>query len=276
MTAERFRIATESPLTDDVRGLVAALNAHLKPLSPPQFQFQLTAEQMADVGMTVFIARDSKGQIASMGALKRHDDVLGEVKRMFTSATLRGVGIGKLILAAIEAKAGAEGLSRLALETGNTAGFEPAWALYERAGYVRRDAFPRLSVVRLQPILRKAAFLMTDLTDLTIAKARDALTAKRASASDLTEAYLAAIEASNARLNAYVAVTADKARAMAKASRRPDRQGRGRRTRRHSARSQGPVSPPRASTPRRPRTSSTVSCHATNRRSRPTFGPTGR
>jgi aspartyl-tRNA(Asn)/glutamyl-tRNA(Gln) amidotransferase subunit A len=59
---------------------------------------------------------------------------------------------------------------------------------------------------------------MTDLTSLTIAEARAKLKAKDISAVELTEAYLAAIDAVNPSLNAYVAVTHDKAREMAKAS----------------------------------------------------------
>jgi aspartyl-tRNA(Asn)/glutamyl-tRNA(Gln) amidotransferase subunit A len=59
---------------------------------------------------------------------------------------------------------------------------------------------------------------MTDLTKLTIAEARTKLRAKEFSAAELTDAYLGAIDAANPRLNAYVAVTHDKARAMAKAS----------------------------------------------------------
>ena len=59
---------------------------------------------------------------------------------------------------------------------------------------------------------------MTDLTRLTIAEARDKLTAKEITAVELTDAYLSTIEAANPTLNAYVAVTPDKARAMAKAS----------------------------------------------------------
>ncbi len=41
-------IAVETPLQDDVRALVAELNAYLIPLTPREFQFQLTVEQMAD------------------------------------------------------------------------------------------------------------------------------------------------------------------------------------------------------------------------------------
>ena len=59
---------------------------------------------------------------------------------------------------------------------------------------------------------------MTDLTALTIAEARDALKAKQFSAVELTNAYLSAIDGANDKLNAYVATTPDKARAMAATS----------------------------------------------------------
>jgi aspartyl-tRNA(Asn)/glutamyl-tRNA(Gln) amidotransferase subunit A len=59
---------------------------------------------------------------------------------------------------------------------------------------------------------------MTDLTKLTIAEARDGLKNKDYTSQELTEGFLKNIEAANSSLNAYVAVTADKARDMAKAS----------------------------------------------------------
>lgn len=59
---------------------------------------------------------------------------------------------------------------------------------------------------------------MTDLTRLTIAEAREKLSAKEIKAVELTDAYLSAIEAANPAINAYVAVTPEKAREMAKAS----------------------------------------------------------
>jgi len=55
---------------------------------------------------------------------------------------------------------------------------------------------------------------MTDLTALTIAKARDGLDRKDFSARELTDAYLSAMEAGR-KLNAYIAETPDKAREMA-------------------------------------------------------------
>ncbi|QDZ02497.1 Asp-tRNA(Asn)/Glu-tRNA(Gln) amidotransferase subunit GatA [Nitratireductor mangrovi] len=59
---------------------------------------------------------------------------------------------------------------------------------------------------------------MTDLTHLTIAEARDKLRGKEIKAAELTDAYLAAIDAANPQLNAYVTVTHDKARQMAATS----------------------------------------------------------
>ncbi len=59
---------------------------------------------------------------------------------------------------------------------------------------------------------------MTNLTTNSLAEIRDGLKAKRFSAREVTDAYLDAIAAGNERLNAYIAVTADQARAMAAAS----------------------------------------------------------
>tara|TARA_R110002020_G_scaffold5590_2_gene23086 strand:+ start:47 stop:514 length:468 start_codon:yes stop_codon:yes gene_type:complete len=130
-------IAAETPLQDDIRAMVERLNAHLQPLSPPQFQFQLTVEQMAGADATVFVARDEAGAAVAMGSLKVHDTRTGEVKRMFCDPHVRGRGLGRAILDVIEARARDLRLSRLVLETGATPGFEPAWALYEGAGFTR-------------------------------------------------------------------------------------------------------------------------------------------
>jgi putative acetyltransferase len=128
-------IAVETPLQDDVRALVAALTAHLIPLTPREFQHQLTAEQMAEPTVTVFVARDSGGRPVGMGALKEHGSGVGEVKRMFTLPAVRGQRIGSQLLESIETLARERGVKRLVLETGEAPGFEPAWRVYERAGF---------------------------------------------------------------------------------------------------------------------------------------------
>ncbi|RDE09816.1 Asp-tRNA(Asn)/Glu-tRNA(Gln) amidotransferase subunit GatA [Pelagibacterium lacus] len=59
---------------------------------------------------------------------------------------------------------------------------------------------------------------MDNLTRLSLKDLRDGLVRKDFTALEATDAYLAAIEAGNDKLNAYVAITADAARSMARAS----------------------------------------------------------
>lgn len=127
-----FTIASESPLQDDVRTLVAALNAFTYDLTPAEFRHHMSVEQMAGADTTVFIARDASGAAIGMGALRRHDGGVGEVKRMFVAPAARGTGLGGAILAEIEKLARAEGRARLVLETGSN--FDAAKRVYERAG----------------------------------------------------------------------------------------------------------------------------------------------
>jgi putative acetyltransferase len=127
-------IAVESPLQDEVRTLIAELNAVLLTLSPPEACYHLTVEEMAEPTVTVWIARDGD-TIIGCGALKRHFETVGEVKRMFTRPKWQGQGIGGRILGEIQHVAEREGLERLVLETGDR--HPAAWAVYEKAGFSR-------------------------------------------------------------------------------------------------------------------------------------------
>ncbi|MBX3567230.1 MAG: GNAT family N-acetyltransferase [Rhizobiaceae bacterium] len=128
-------IAAETPLQDDVRAMVADLNATMIPLTPREFQFQLTVEQMADPSLTTFVARDGAGRHVGMASLKDHGNGLGEVKRMFTLPQVRGQRVGSQLLQQLEQLARAKGIGRLVLETGEASGFEAAYRVYERGGF---------------------------------------------------------------------------------------------------------------------------------------------
>ena len=127
-------IAIETPLSDDIRGLIDALNAYLLSLTPPEGCHHLTVEQMAQPDTAVFVARDD-GKAVGCGALRRHADGVGEVKRMYTQPEYQGQGIGGRVLDEITALAEAVGLKRLVLETGDR--HPAAWRVYERAGFKR-------------------------------------------------------------------------------------------------------------------------------------------
>ena len=130
-------VAVEHPLQDDVRQLIAELNATLLALTPPGFCFHMTAEQMAEPHTTLFVARED-GAAVACGALRRHRERTAEVKRMYTRPSHQGRGIGGRVLDAIEALARREGFARLVLETGHR--HPAAWRVYERAGFARCGA----------------------------------------------------------------------------------------------------------------------------------------
>jgi putative acetyltransferase len=132
-----IRVSIETPLQDDVRELVEHLNAHMLPLSPLEFPFKMTVEQMAEPETTVFVARDEDGKAVGCGALKMHEDGTGELKRMFTRPEVRGKRVGSALVDAIVGLANAKTVSRLVLETGTGPGFAGAWRLYENSGFTR-------------------------------------------------------------------------------------------------------------------------------------------
>lgn len=79
--------------------------------------------------------------LAGTGALKVRPGQQGEVKSMHTARDQRGRGVGSAMLRHIIAAARAEDLTRLSLETGSWAYFEPAVALYRRHGFEPCEPF---------------------------------------------------------------------------------------------------------------------------------------
>jgi len=127
-------ITAETPLQDDVRALIEELNETLLALTPAEFCFHMTVEQMTGPATTLFVVRD-EGQAVACGALHRHPGGIAEVKRMYTRLSHRGRGIGGMVVQQIEALAREEGFAKLVLETGDR--HPAAWAVYERAGFTR-------------------------------------------------------------------------------------------------------------------------------------------
>jgi GNAT superfamily N-acetyltransferase len=73
------------------------------------------------------------------GAVKHHGDAPSEIKRMWVAPSARGLGIGRRLLAELEACAGRQGSRAVRLETNRA--LTEAVALYRSAGYVEVPAF---------------------------------------------------------------------------------------------------------------------------------------
>jgi DNA-binding MarR family transcriptional regulator/GNAT superfamily N-acetyltransferase len=72
-------------------------------------------------------------------ALKLHGDAPAEIKRMWVSPAVRGLGLGRRLLAEVEAQASARGVGKLRLETNRA--LAEAIGLYRAAGYREVDRF---------------------------------------------------------------------------------------------------------------------------------------
>jgi DNA-binding MarR family transcriptional regulator/GNAT superfamily N-acetyltransferase len=73
------------------------------------------------------------------GALKFHGDGPAEIKRMWVSPSVRGLGIGRRLLSELETRAAGAGVRVLRLETNQA--LEEAIALYRSSGYREVAAF---------------------------------------------------------------------------------------------------------------------------------------
>ena len=131
-------IRPERPDQPDVMRLIEALDAHAIALYPPESNHLLDIAALSRSGGDVSGGARRREAIGC-GALLRDPRGWGEVKRMYVRPDQRGRGIGRRVLAELEAIARGAGLPLLRLETGihNT----EALALYRRAGFVERTAF---------------------------------------------------------------------------------------------------------------------------------------
>ena len=130
-----FEIREDNLAGEPVRRLLALHLAGMLTASPPEFSFALDLSGLKAPGMTVWSAWDGEA-IAGVGALKMLGGGAGEVKSMRTAPAYLRRGVAAQLLEHIIGEARQRGLRRLSLETGSTAEFEPALALYRKRGFV--------------------------------------------------------------------------------------------------------------------------------------------
>jgi putative acetyltransferase len=128
------QIAVDDPRADDVRALLVRHLAFMHAQSPPEDVHALDVEGLLDPAVT-FLSVRRDGVLIALGALKRLDGEHAEVKSMHTVEAMRGKGIAAAMVTHLIALARIQGFRRLNLETGTSAAFAPARALYAKAGF---------------------------------------------------------------------------------------------------------------------------------------------
>lgn len=118
----------------DAELLIRELNAELTARYPEDgaCHFRLDPEEVGP-GRGAFLVARVDGAPVACGAVRLIDPATGEVKRMYTRASVRGQDVARAVLDELVRAARDLGARRLVLETGVR---QPeAIALYERAGF---------------------------------------------------------------------------------------------------------------------------------------------
>jgi putative acetyltransferase len=129
ITVQRADLLAETSLA-----LITSLNAELQAMypEPGANHFKLDPGEVAE-GRGAFLVVYRDGTPVGCGAVRLIDPATGELKRMFVDPNLRGLGLGRRLVAALEAEARALGARRLVLETGTRQ--LAALALYQATGF---------------------------------------------------------------------------------------------------------------------------------------------
>ena len=133
-------IARESPTGPDLGLLFSRHTADMHADTPLDSIHMMDASELAVPSVAFFVMRDGDVAVA-MGAFKRFEDTHGEIKSMHVLAEHRGQGLSARLLVHLMAEATAAGITRLSLETGSQAMFQPARSLYAQAGFTECPPF---------------------------------------------------------------------------------------------------------------------------------------
>jgi GNAT superfamily N-acetyltransferase len=132
MSVEARRIDAASPdAVALVRAMVHELTGHYGPTVEADTPSATPADFSPPGGAFVVLYED--GRPLAGGGVKRLEDGIGEIKRMYVVPEARGRGLARTLLAALEQAAADLGYDRVRLDTG--VGQPEARRLYETSGY---------------------------------------------------------------------------------------------------------------------------------------------
>jgi putative acetyltransferase len=153
MTVETaLTIAIAYPSQPEIIALLRDGEAYSAELYPAESNHHMPLGALRAANVHFLVVRDANGRAVGTGALALHGD-WAELKRMWVIPAARGLGVSRIILTALEAHAGSEGVRTLRLETG--VANHAALGLYARAGFKRRDPFADYSADPLSVFMEK-------------------------------------------------------------------------------------------------------------------------
>jgi len=124
----------------DAIRLIGALNLELNAAfpEPGANHFSLSSEEVRPGG-GAFLVAYLDGAAVGCGAVRGIGGETAELKRMYVVPAVRGQGVGRALVEALEREARLLGMTKVVLETGTR--LEAAIGLYEAMGYARIPLF---------------------------------------------------------------------------------------------------------------------------------------
>jgi DNA-binding MarR family transcriptional regulator/GNAT superfamily N-acetyltransferase len=129
-------VAADEPDSPDARLCLAAYFRELAARFEGGFDFDVEGSApVADMAPPsgLFVIARLDGEAVGCGGLKHVDKATGEIKRVWTAPSARGLGVARRLLRTLEAAAREKGLKRLRLDTNRA--LTEAHALYRSEGY---------------------------------------------------------------------------------------------------------------------------------------------
>lgn len=142
LLASMVHVAVVNPRHPDARHCIEAFFAELscrfEEGFDPARSISADEEELTPPAGLLLVAT-LHGDPVGCGALKFHDGASADVKRMWVAATVRGLGLGRRLLAELEAHAKTKGVRTLRLETNKS--LTEAIGLYRASGYREVEPF---------------------------------------------------------------------------------------------------------------------------------------
>jgi len=135
-----------------VKRLIDELDRQQEALYPPESNHLDPLDVLRRANVR-FVVATLDGEVVGCGAVKSMADEYGEIKRMFVTPEVRGMGVGRAILADLEAHLIANGISVARLETGVHQ--KSAIALYGKCGYIEIAPFGKYKADPLSVFMEK-------------------------------------------------------------------------------------------------------------------------
>jgi GNAT superfamily N-acetyltransferase len=142
LIASMVQITVADPTSQDARWCIeqyfAELNERFETGFDPTLGISAHPHELVPPAGLLLVAY-LREEPVGCGALKFHENTVGELKRMWVAPRARGLGLGRRLLLALEHEAREAGMTVLHLETNRT--LIEAIELYRHSGYQEVEAF---------------------------------------------------------------------------------------------------------------------------------------